>query len=183
MLLIHQFVKPHAISLEGCQRQFNKGSYKNIYSDISSICTGIFSLLVNIEQRRWQTWCHTHVDVCQRHLSRLVTASDDWSESFILSCLQAFLILTYLFDVLSFFMIQLLSLLVHCNVCRVDINFGKRVFFSTCMYQCLDISGRWSSKDWPPLKSGQHPSKCFFSGSGNWAIHSLLEIFPLLNRN
>ena len=34
------------------QRQFSKGSYKNIYSDIISICTGMFSLLVNIEQQR-----------------------------------------------------------------------------------------------------------------------------------
>jgi len=70
-----------------CQSQFSKVSYKNIYWDIISICTGMFSLLVNIEQWKWQTWSHTHVDVC-RHLSWLIPANDGQSESLILSCLS-----------------------------------------------------------------------------------------------
>ena len=84
----------------GCQRQISKGSYKNIYSDIISICTDIFSLLVNIEQRKWQTWYHIHVYVCQHDLSWLVAANDGWSESLILSHLHAFL--PCIFNVLTF---------------------------------------------------------------------------------
>jgi len=96
--------------LGGCQRQFSKGSHKNIYSDIICICTGMFSLLDNIEQQIWQRWSHTHVDVCQRHLSQLVAANDGQSETLVLSCIHTFL--TYLFDVLRFFMIKLQTLLV-----------------------------------------------------------------------
>ena len=77
MLLIYQPVKPHATQGD-CQRQFSKVSYRNIYSDIICICTGMFSLLVNSEQQRWQTWSRTHVDICQCHLSQLVPGPSEW---------------------------------------------------------------------------------------------------------
>jgi len=94
-----------------------------------------------------------HVDVCQRHLSRLVTANDNgWSES-LLSCLHAFI--TCFFDVLGFFTIKLPSLLVQCNACQVDTGFGKGVFFLHVRISVwidlgggapvIDLSGSWAA--------------------------------------
>jgi len=84
VLLIHQPVKPHTVG-----GSFARSHIKYIYSDIISIYTGMVSLLVNSEQLRWQTWSHTHVDVCQCHSSRLIAANGGQSESLILfTCLS-----------------------------------------------------------------------------------------------
>jgi len=66
-------------------------------------------------------------------LSELVAANDGRSGH--LSCLHAFL--TYIFDVLEFFMIKLTSLLVQSNAYQVDTVFGKVFFFY--MYMSVSV--------------------------------------------
>ena len=136
-----------------------RGPIKYIYSDIVCICTGMFTLLVNSEHRRWQTWSHTQVDVCQRHSSRLVSANDGRSVTYLVYSIHVFL--TYLYDVLRYFTITLPSLLVQSNPCQVDIGFGKGMYIFTCTYRCLAWSGRWSARDRLPRKSGQRPQRTF----------------------
>jgi len=85
-----------------------------------------------------------------------------------LSCLHVFL--TYLFDILRYFTIQLASLLAQCNACQVDIGVLKVVFIflhiriSVWIYlvggaPVIDLPG---SRD-------RATSECL-SASGNWAI-------------
>ena len=86
LLLIHQSVKSHVTS----QREFSKVLYKNIYSDIFPfvlVCFLHWSTLSSEDDKHDPT----HMDVCQRHLSRLVAAKDGWSESLISYCLHDFL--------------------------------------------------------------------------------------------
>ena len=96
-----------------------------------------------------------HTDVCQYHLTQLVAVNDGQSISY----LQAFL--TYLFDVLTFFLIKKLSLLVQCNACEVDIGFGKGVgfFLHICIGVRIDLGCGTPEIDLPGSQE-RAPSDC-----------------------
>jgi len=82
-----------------------------------------------------------------------------------LSCLHAFL--TCPFDVLRFFTIKLLSLLVQCNVRQVDIGFIKGVFSFPHVHIIvwIDLGGGVPVIDLP--ESWDSASSELLSGFGN----------------
>jgi len=114
----------------------------------------MFSLLVNTEQRRWQTWYHTHVDVCQCHLSRLVSAKDQPELLILFTCLS-----NLTFWCFKIFQDKIAEFTGTMYCISGWYRFWKRGAFA-CISVSIDLG------DLPPWKLGQCPSECL-SGFGD----------------